>query len=459
MKIMKRGFVLICAVTSLTLGPPANAQTQAAPKVLTYQEAVKIGLRNGILLNQQKNNLDLNQMQKYSNILGLGPTLSANASAQRVSGNTFNQNELKVVNGLFDQVSGSLNANWNLFNGFSQVNKARQFSSVADAQEYYINRTAQDVINTVSSQYLQVLLDGELLKIAKENFAVLEKQLNQIQEQVKLGARSPVDEYNQDSQTKAAEIKALQAEINLISDRSLLTQTLLLDPTEDFDVVKPDWDVNAINMDNIALPALIDLSLKNRGDYLRAVKNEEAARYGTAALRASMFPTLSAYGGMYSAYNQAHGDPTTRPFAEQFRVNNLKKYAGFQLYIPIFGGGQNLQNRTNYVQQKVLYQNNAVLRKNAEILVKTDVLKAYKNFELVKKTFSLTLAQLQSAEIAFQYETERYNLGVTDFVTYLNANRVLVQSQTDKAQAEYRLVFQKILLSYAAGTLKPEDIQ
>jgi outer membrane protein TolC len=70
----------------------------------------------------------------------------------------------------------------------------------------------------------------------------------------------------------------------------------------------------------------------------------------------------------------------------------------------------------------------------------------------------VSLDQLKSAEIAFQYETERYNLGVTDFVTYLNANRVFVQSQTDKASAEYRLVFQKILLDYAAGTLKPEDI-
>src|SRR5260221_6128284 len=126
---MKRGLVLIWTLVVLASGPRVNAQTQAAHKVLTYQEAVKIGLRNGILLNQQKNNLDLNQMQKYSSILGLGPTLSANANAQRVSGNTFNQNELKVVNGLFDQVSGSLNANWNLFNGFSQVNRARQYSS------------------------------------------------------------------------------------------------------------------------------------------------------------------------------------------------------------------------------------------------------------------------------------------------------------------------------------------
>ncbi len=454
---MRRGIFIIWVISVCLQFE--NATVQAQPKVLTYQEAVKIGMLNGILLNQQKNNLDFNQMQKYSGYAGLGPTLSVNTGAQRVSGNTFNQNELKVVNGLFDQLTGSVNANWNIFNGFGQVNRARQFASLTDAQAYYINRTTQDVINAVSSQYLQVLLDGELIKIAKENFLVLQKQLDQIKEQVKLGARSPVDEYNQDSQTKGAEIRMLQAEIALVTDRALLTQTLLLDPNEEFEVVKPDWDVNGIGIDNLELPALIDVSLKNRGDYLRAVKNEEAARYGMNATKASMAPTLSAYAGIYSSYNHAHGDTTTRDFGDQFRIFNLKKYAGLQLSIPIFGGNQNLQNRTNYVQQKVFYRNSQIIRKNAEILVKSDVLKAFKNFELVKRTYALTLDQLKSAEIAFQYETERYNLGVTDFVAYVNANRVFVQSQTDKAQAEYRLVFQKILLDYAAGTLKPEDIK
>ncbi len=36
---------------------------------------------------------------------------------------------------------------------------------------------------------------------------------------------------------------------------------------------------------------------------------------------------------------------------------------------------------------------------------------------------------------------------------------VFIQAQTDKAQAEYRLLFQKVLVDYAVGTLKPEDFQ
>jgi outer membrane protein len=127
--------------------------------------------------------------------------------------------------------------------------------------------------------------------------------------------------------------------------------------------------------------------------------------------------------------------------------------------IPIFGGNQNLQNRTNFVQQRVLYLNNQWTRKNAEIQVKTDVLRAYENMHLYAKTFSVTIDQLKAADMAFQLETERYNLGASSFVDFANANRVFVKAQTDKAQAEYRLMFQKVLVDYAVGTLKPEDFQ
>jgi outer membrane protein len=432
---------------------------QAQDKVLTYQDAIKIGIRNSYLLNQQKNNLEFNQMQKLSSMAGLGPTLSANVNTYQVNGNTFNQNTGQVVNGLFDQVNGSLNANLNLFNGFSQVNRLKQSASQLDAQSFYLMRTSQDALNTISTQYLTVLLDVELLRIARENHSVQLKQLDQIKESVNVGSKSPVDEYNQLSQTKAAELRALQAEITLLNDKSKLSLTLLLDPNDKFEVARPHLSVNDLDTGDIALTALEEVALKNRGDYLRAVKTEEAAKYGKNSSRANMLPSLGAFGTLYSAYNHTHGDPNVRPFETQFKSDNLRKVYGLQLTIPILGGNQNLQYRTGYVQQKVNYLNSQLERQNAEIQVKTDVFQAYQNFELYKKTYSVTQSQLEAAQEAYRLENERYNLGITNFVDYSNANKALVQAQTDHAQAEFRLLFQKILLDYAIGTLKVEDLE
>lgn len=482
---MKRIFTICLLVISTATF--AQIDSSATANILTFDEAVKIALENSITLNQQRNNLQFSQAQKLSGYAGLGPSVQANASASRNDGNYFNTNAGQVVNGVSDNVNASISASINLFSGFYQINSIRQFSSQLQAQNYLVHRTAQDVINTISSQYLEVMLDAELLVIAKENFDALTKQLDQIKEQVNLGAKSPVDEYNQAAQAKAAELRYVQAEIKLNNDKALLAQTLQLDPFYQFEVERPNWDVNALGTEPLNVQELADRAKQSRGDYLSAEKTADAQRYGMYAARGLMAPSLSAFFRYGSAYNRQHDVPDSvesfrtiivnnpaeasgygfgqqslgiianpevpRPFSEQFKTNNVQKSFGFQLTIPIFNG---LQNRTNYIQRKIQYKNAQLTRNNLELQIRNDVVRAVRNYQGAMKAYTITSEQLTAAEMAFQLETERYNLGVTDFVQYANANRVYVQAQTDKAQAEYRLVFQKILLEYSVGTLRTE---
>lgn len=441
---------IVFLVTTLPL------QGQTSSKVLTFEEAVKIAMKNSVLLNQQRNNLELNQMQKASAIAGAGPNVSLNASMSQFNGNSFNPQAGQVVNGVRDNVSGTLNANMNLFSGFNRISSIKQFSNQLEAQSHFVNRTAQDIINTVSNQYLQVMLDVELLRIAKENFEALNKQYEQTREQVALGSRSPVDEYNQDALAKAAELRMVQAEIALNNDKALLTQTLLIDAFEQFDVEKPNWDVNAIGSELLDATELADKAKQNRQDYLRAVRTEQASRFGMHAAKGFMMPSLFAFFNYGSAYNSQQGQTDARSFNEQFRTDNVFKQYGLQLSIPLFSG---LQNRTAYTQQRIQYENSQLIRQNVEFQIRNDVVRTVRNYEGAKKAYVVSLDQVKAAELAFQLETERFNLGVTNFVDFTNANRVFVQAQTDKAQAEYRLVFQRILLEYAVGTLKADDLQ
>jgi outer membrane protein len=465
----------------------AFAQSDSTANILTFEEAVKIALENGVNLNTQRNNLQLSQAQRTAAYAGLGPNVQASATAARNDGNYLNTNTGDVVNGVTDNVSGSITANLNLFSGFYQINTIRQFSSQLQSQNYLVHRTAQDAINTVSTQYLVVMLDKELLIIAKENFDALTKQLQQVKEQVNLGAKSPVDEYNQEAQTKAAELRYVLAEIQLNNDKALLAQTLLLDPFNEFDVERPNWDINMFDTDALNAEELAERAKKSRGDYLSAVRSMDAQRYSMYASRGLLLPSLNAFFRYSSAYNRQHGVPDSvesfrpivvtdpseasgyglgvesqgfgpnpevpRPFSEQFRTNNVQMQYGFSIVIPLFNG---LQNRTNYVQRKIQYKNSQITKNNLEFQIRNDVIRAVRNYEGAKKAFTITSDQLKSAEMAFQLETERYNLGITSFVDFANSNRVYVQAQTEKAQAEYRLVFQKIILEYAVGTLKTE---
>lgn len=469
-----------------------GAVAQSEKRVLTFQEAIKTALKNSVQLNQQKNNLQLNQTQKISSIASIGPNVSVNTSASVFDGNSFNQNAGVVVNGVRDNISGALNANINLFSGFSRINLIKQANNQLEAQANFVNRTSQDIISTVSNQYLQVMLDVELVKISKENFEVLAKQLEQTKEQVIVGARSVVDEYNQDALAKGAELRYVQAKITLNNDKALLSQTLLIDAFEEFDVETPSWDTNVLGSEKLNPEELAAQAKLHRGDYLRAVKAENAQRFAMRASRGLLMPSLGAFFNYGSAYNFQRNEPDSisinssrtsvvvdpaqpsgyglqttttaktvanekqRSFADQYKTDNVYKQYGLQLSIPIFSG---LQNRAALAQQKTLYENSQLTRKNVEFQIRNDVFRAYHNYEGAKKAFVVTLDQLKAAEMAFSLETERYNLGVTNFVDFVSANRLFVQAQTDKAQAEYRLLFQKVAIGYSIGTLRPEDLE
>jgi outer membrane protein len=445
-------FIIVAAALT------SKAQEQQIDSVLTFKEAIDIALKNNINLNQQKNNLNLSQVNRTFRAGQLGPQAQINASAGRSSGNNWIQQEGRVVNATVDAASATLQVSMPLFGGLSGVNTLRQANSQLDAQMAFVKRTTQDVINTVATQYLQVLLDRELLKIAQENVALQKTIFDQVKAQVEVGSRSPVDEYNQQAQVSNAELRAVQAEFTLINDKATLFQSLLVDPTYDIRIEEPSWDVNTIALDNANLNELVEVALNNRADLKQAEYTERASKFAMHASKGNYLPSLSAFYQNGSAWNLQQGTPrdsSYRNFSDQFFTDNRRNYFGVGMTIPIFTG---FQNRAQYYQTKVQFQNNQILTKNRQILVKGDVVRAYENFESVKKAYSAGVIGLEASQMAMNLEQERFNLGITSFVDYANANRTFIQAQVDMAQAKYRFLFQKVMLDYAIGTLKPEDL-
>lgn len=451
--MMRRIILLFCYILVIV---PAFSQDSIAN--LTFKEAIQIALRNNANLNQARNNLNQFQSQKLFRIGQMGPQVTASGNVFRNNGNSFIQQEAKTVNATVDVVQASLNVTMPVFNGLFLFNNARLASSQLDAQLAFVKRSTEDVINSVAIQYLQVLLDQELVTIAEENLGVQQKTYEQLKAQVELGSRSPVDEFNQKALLSNAEISLAQAKYTLSNDKIALFQLLLWDPTIPTRVNEPSWDVNAIALDELDLPALVSLALESRSDLKQAQFNQKAARFGLASSRGNFFPSINAFYNYGSAYNQLKGTPrdsTYRDFQTQFFTDNKYQTLGLSLYVPLFTG---FQNRYTYVQSRVLYENNKVLTDSREITVKGDVVRAYENYQAIKIAYAASVAGLEASEIAFNLEQERFNLGITNFVDFANANRTLVLAQTNMAQAKYRFLFQKIMLDYATGTLKPESL-
>ena len=124
----------------------SSAWCQETGNVLTFAEAVKIAMDNSVLLNTQRNNLQYSQMQRTSSLAGMGPNITSTMTAQRYSGNSFNPNTGQVINGVRDNVTGTLNANINLFSGLNRINLIKQYANQLEAQSYFVNRQVRPAI-------------------------------------------------------------------------------------------------------------------------------------------------------------------------------------------------------------------------------------------------------------------------------------------------------------------------
>lgn len=424
------------------------------PEKLSFRDAVKMGLENNVNLNQDKNTLAYTEINKTSSLLQLGPSVRANGSVYRNDGNSFNQQTGEVVNGVIDYVNGTLEADMPVFSGLSLLNAHRQAVSTNEAQLHQVNRSSQLVIRDVAFQYLQCLLDQQLAAIDAKNVEAQQVQYDQIKAQVEAGSKAEADLYNQEYQLKNAELLLLRSQTKLRNDKAVLAQTIQLDPSTLFDLEDIDWDVNIMVADTIALEEMYATAMNRRSDLKSIEQLEEARKFEFKSVKGRYFPSLYAGVSYGSRYNYIHGQDN-RNFDEQFRTDNRQFGYGLSLSIPIYGG---LQTRSQAAFFRSEYQNAKLVTESTELKVKADVITAYQNFRDAITSYEASEAQLRAAELTYKMEKERYDLGISDLVQLAVVNQAFIKAQGDFQSALYTLMFQRLLINYALGTLKVEDI-
>ncbi len=419
--------------------------------VLPFKVAVKMALEKNVTLNTQKNQLAANQAQRLQSYANYLPSITANGNLGKYSGQGQDPSNGDFVDLKYDFANANVGANLIIFNGFNRINNLMRFENQFMAQTSLINRAQQDAIFNVTNQYLQVLLDQEMLRIAEENFAAQGKTLEQIKGFVEVGSRASTDLYNANALYKSTELSMIRARVTYQNDKALLAQILQADPSRDFQVMAPEWTVDEKFINENSLEKLYEIAFANRADWKQSNYQIKSNKYFMRASTSGYMPTVSAFG----QYGSQYASLFQGSFNEQFMKKNLNLQYGLQVSIPIF---DRLVTRTNRVVAKVTLDNSELTRDNLEKTIKIDVQRAYKNYQAAIESFAASMAQFDAADLNLKMQTESYSLGVANQVTLALANQTYVQASAAKAQAQVTLIFQKILLEYALGILNPNEL-
>ncbi|TVP50401.1 MAG: TolC family protein [Mongoliibacter sp.] len=419
---------------------------------LAFEEAVRIGISQNLDFQMLNNQQEVLRAEKINATFSHLPRVNMGSTLGRNIGQQFQQveGELIVSNEIQDYITGNVDVSMPIFNGARRINLTLARRHFEDAGKHDIARAKEDVVFNVAQQYLQVLLDEQLYNIALENLENQKKQLEQIEGFVDAGLRTLSDLYNQQSEVARLETVALDARIQWETDLWTLAETLQLESNKIPQPIAVGVESFGSDLATLSYSELYELAVINRKDLLQQQSLEEGNRKMLAVSRGLLYPQLNAFFN-YSTFSTSFDQ---RPMREQFFTIYPQRSFGLRLNIPIFN---NFDNRTEVIRSKVDLKNQGLQKRALERQVAQEVKLSYENYRAAIRREQATKIQLKAAEEAQMAISERFRLGVSNFVDLAQANQQMVTAQSDFAQAQYTLYFQDIIMRYALGILDTMD--
>lgn len=438
-----------CISLLFSLTVIGNLMAQDSLK-MDFTKAVELALGANLDYQIQSNQMEVLKKEKQSAFLSHFPSANISTNFARQSGQQFQQieGEIVVTNVTNEIVSSGLRMEMPLFNAGRRILDTQSSKLAYEAGEKGLERAAQQVVFDVARRYLQVLLDEELLGIAQENLYNQKQLLFQIEGFVDAGLRTLSDKYNQQSEVARLESILVDTEVQLQNDLWDLSEYLQLEPGQVPKLSEMDPDIDALEFEGMKVGELYDIALKNRSDIIQQELLLSSTKKNMQSLKAMYYPRLSAFYNYTTFFTSLDDRSLQEQLLTIYPQNNL----GINLSIPIFN---NFRTRVDVSRGKVAYQNQILQKESLDRSIYQDVLLANQNYQAAIQKEQNTRVQVLAADEAQKAISERFRLGLSNFVDLSTANQQLVAAQGDQAQAIYTLFFQEVIMRHALGTLNP----
>lgn len=445
---MKRLFMYKKCITLLVVAFTVGKIQAQDTLRLNFREAVDLALAANVNYQVQSNNMEVLKVQKQSALLSHFPNANISSSFSQQSGQQFQQieGEIVVTNVTNEVVNAGLNMNMPIFNSGRRILDTQSAKLAYEAGEKGLDRASQQVMFDVARRYLQVLLDEELVRISIENLENQKETLRQIDGFVEAGLRTLSDKYNQQSEVARLESVLVDAELQYQNDVWDLSEYLQLEPGVVPVLDSVDSRSEGLRYEGMNMQELYEIAQLNRADGTQQDLLVTSYKKDMQAIKAMYYPRL----GAFYNYNTFFTSLDDRNLQDQLLKVYPQNTLGLSLSIPIFN---NFQNKLSVANSKVAYKNQILQKESVDRKIYQDVKLAYLNYLAAVKKQGNTSVQVLAAEEAQNAISERFRLGISNFVDLATANQQLVRAQADQAQAIYTLFFQEVLMQHALGTL------
>jgi len=436
---------------AVLIAAPAALGAQAAPsQAITFDDAIRIALRQNTTLQQANNASANNAAAVRQQRLAFLPDLRLSTNSGQSYGRSFSQDEGRIINETTQSLNAGLSSNVTVFNGLTNIASLRSAQLNEDAGERSVQRAEQTVAFTVASNYLALVQQQEQLRVQRENLASQEAQERQIKAFVDAGSRPISDLYQQQATVAAQRSQVVNAERAFELAKVDIIQTLQLDPRGTYTFVPPAIDTTVRTSVTFNLDSLLTRAVGQRADLFAQQSLVGAASQNVRAARGGRWPALSLSAGYNSAYNSA----TDLGFTDQLDQRRGGSVS-LGLSIPLFDRG----STSLATQRASIAEDNARLTlKDRQQQIGLEVRRAYLDYQAATQQLDAAEAQLRAAQLALESSQQRYNVGAATLLEVTQARAAQLQAASNLVSARYGLLFQRTLIGYYVGDLNPRSV-
>jgi outer membrane protein len=324
---------------------------------------------------------------------------------------------------------------------------------------YTLRSNLLQLVNNAENAYWDVVLARENLRVQESARKLAQDSLNLSQQQLDLGAISPLDIYNPQQQLATAELGVSQAHYNLEQAENVLRREIGADL--DPDARKAPIEVTEtvdLPLDSITYDAEkeVDKAMGIRPEIKAAIQSLDVDDLGIQSARNELLPNLAlnlAYttqgvGGIYYQRTNVF-DSSGAPSQIVTQVPGGFSDALGQMFgfgYPVYSFGLTLQlpikshaAAADMADALVAKRRDALTLRTTQQQVRLDVLTAMTNLESSKEGVKLALVAKGFAEKNLDAENQKYKLGTEQVQFVLQAQNTLVQAQSAVVQSQVGL--------------------
>jgi outer membrane protein len=425
------------AAALLLAGAPASAQT--------LTEAFAYAYNNNPQLLAQRAALRATDESVPQALSNWRPTVNFTGSA------AFNRGGSEVANPItgaptpttfasFVSKQLDLKVTQPVYRGGRTEAATRQAINTVEATRAQTLGVETTVFQAVAQAYLDVVRDQTLVEVARNNEAVLRKQLDATRDRFRVGEVTRTDVAQSESSLAQATAQRIQAEGNLENSRANFARAVGHPPGR---LIMP--------RERPVLPATRDealsLATNDNPNVISASFTELAARNNVDFVRGQLLPQVSIVGDL------------NRNFAPSFVQRNARTDTASvtaQVTMPLYEGGA-IYSQTRAAQQTVGQRRSQV--DDARRTAVQQATQAWETLQANRAAIASFGAAVRAAQIALEGTQQEALVGSRTVLDVLIAEQQLFTTQSQLVGAQHDAALQEFILAAATGRLIAPELK